>query len=151
MFSTSLVEPEEGISAWRLRWGWAGKTQKWACSLSVERGPAPFVGLKAVGWGSEEGVGGQRACSYLTIHSRSERWLFLLRGPGTMARSGALGTREQPEDLGLGFWGPQRTRNVSCHQGSTCKESRTAWQGALASWGQPWLPASELVGEKSTI
>ena len=72
-FSTSLVEPEEGISAWRLRWGWAGKTQKWACSLSVERGPAPFVGLKAVGWGSEEGVGGQRACSYLTIHSRSER------------------------------------------------------------------------------
>ena len=60
MFSTSLVEPEEGISAWRLRWGWAGKTQKWACSLSVERGPEPFVGLKAVGWGSEEGVGGSK-------------------------------------------------------------------------------------------
>lgn len=57
MFSTNLVEPEEGISAWRLRWSWAGRTQKLACSLSVERGPAPFVGLKAVGWDSEEGPG----------------------------------------------------------------------------------------------
>lgn len=56
---------------------------------------------------SRSGCGEQRARCYLTTHSRSEGGLFLLRGPGTRPRSEALGTRAQPEDMGLGFGGPQ--------------------------------------------
>lgn len=43
------------MSARRLRWAWAGKTQKQACNVSVERGPAPFVVLEDSDQGTRRG------------------------------------------------------------------------------------------------
>lgn len=69
---------------------------------------------EARGWGSGGGGGGAgwgggrgRSTLHLTAHSRSESKCLCPEFLGKRPRSEMLGTRAQPEDIGLGLEGPQ--------------------------------------------
>lgn len=72
-------------------------------SLSAERSPSPCELLGASGWRSEEGCGGKDTL-HLAVHPRSEGCLCS-EFPVMRSRSWMLGTRVQPEDMGLGLGG----------------------------------------------